>query len=290
MLKRIGAGICTAAVLALSLLPINTALAYDYSDYEEIMDRYEDVNYDEKVGDSRIYMHDMADLFTDDEEKDLIDAAGKFVKNEDHNVLFLTYSDAMGKSTMTFSDDYMDLLFPNDEDNVAFVIDMDNREIYINTMGVYLDELSLEEVDECIDAGYTHMPDGEYYKAMLKMSCYTLQYVNGGGIIGTPLFGIKLMDSLPVATLISAGISAIVAVVLLLNHRKANNKEKAQTYMNKDNGGYYKVADKQENFVNSYTTIDKDYYKPKESSSSGGGGGSHSSGGGRSHGGGGRSF
>ncbi len=289
MLKRIGAGICTAAVLALSLLPINTALAYDYSDYEEIMDMYEDDNYDEKVGDSRIYMHDMADLFTEDEEKDLIDAAGKFVKNEDHNVLFLTYSDAMGNTTMTFSDDYMDLLFPNDEDNVAFVIDMDNRKVYINTMGVYLDDLSAEEIDECIDAGYSHMPDGEYYDAMLKMSCYTLQYVNGGSIIGTPLFGIKLMDSLPVATLISVGMSAIVAIVLLLNHRKANNKEKAQTYMNKNNGGYYKVADKQENFVNTYTTVDKNYYKPKESSS-GGGGGRHSSGGGRSHGGGGRSF
>ena len=288
MLKRIGAGICTAAVLALSLLPINTALAYDYSDYEAIMEMYEDDNYDEKVGDSRIYMHDMADLFTEDEEKELIDAAGKFVKNEDHNVLFLTYSDAMGNTTMTFSDDYMDLLFPNDEDNVAFVVDMDNRKVYINTMGVYLDELSTEEIDECIDAGYAHMPDGEYYDAMLKMSCYTLQYVNGGSIIGTPLFGIKLMDSLPMATLISAGMSAIVAIVLVLNHRKANSKEKAQTYMNKNNGGYYKVADKQENFVNTYTTVDKNYYKPKESSS--GGGGSHSSGGGRSHGGGGRSF
>ena len=288
MFKKIGAGICAAFVLALSMMPINTAYAYDYSDYYEVMEYCEDSNYDEKVGDARIYMHDMADLFSDSEEEQLIEAAGKFVDGEAHNVLFLTYADALGRTTMTYSDDYMDILFPDEEDNVAFVIDMDNREIYINTMGVYLDELSLEEIDECIDAGYEYLPDGEYYDAMLRVSCYTLQYVNGGSIIGTPLFGARLGEVLPMSTLGSAGISAIVAIVLLLNHRKANKKENAQTYLEK--GGYYKVADKQENFVNSYTTIDKDYYKPKESSSSGGGGGSHSSGGGRSHGGGGRSF
>lgn len=287
MLKKIGAGICAAFVLALSVMPINIALAYDYSDYENVMNRYEDDNYDESCGDAKIYMHDMADLFTDEEEEQLIETAAKFVENEEHNVLFLTYDDAMGRTTMTYSDDYMDLLFPHDEDNIAFVIDMDNRKIYINTMGVYLDELSSEEIDECIDAGYEYMPDGYYYDAMLRVSAYTLQYVNGGSIMGTPLFGAKLMDVLPISTLGSAGLSAVVAIVLLLNHRKANNKEKAQTYLEK--GGYYKVADKQENYVDSYTRVHKDYYKPKESSSSGGGG-SHSSGGGRSHGGGGRSF
>ena len=287
MFKKIGASVCAAFVLALSILPIGVAHAYDYDDYYDVMDRYEDDNYAESAGSSTIYMHDMADLFTDEEEKNLIETASKFVDDIGHNVLFLTYNDAMGRSTMVYSDDYMDVLFPDTDENVAFVIDMDNREVYINTMGTYLDELNYTEIEECLDAGYDYMPDGKYYDAILRISAYTLQYVNGGSIVGTPLFGSKLLEVLPMSTIGSAGLSAIVAVVLLLNHRKANNKEKAQTYLEK--GGYYKVVDKKEDFVNSYTRVHKDYYKPKESSSSGGGG-SHSSGGGRSHGGGGRSF
>jgi uncharacterized membrane protein YgcG len=60
------------------------------------------------VGGCTVYIHDNADLLSDSEESDLIEDITNKCKNINYNILFLTTDDTGGKSTMVYSDDYMD--------------------------------------------------------------------------------------------------------------------------------------------------------------------------------------
>jgi uncharacterized protein len=213
---------------------------------------------------------------TDKEETELIEAIDEQCKGLSYNILFLTTDDANGKSTMSYSDDYMDKLFPEGtENNIAFVIDMDNRKIYINTMGKAIENLSDDEIDIGIDRGYDEIKSNDYDGCLLAMASYCLDELKG------PSFITLLLQATPFALLVTA----VVVVVLILRHNKINKTVAATSYLMKND---YDVIDKDETFVRSYETIQRDYYKPKSSSSSGGS--SHRSSSGRSHGGGGRSF
>ena len=102
---------------------------------------------DEYSEDQQVYIHDLASLLNSSEEQELRELAESYCENFDLNVLFLTTNDANNKSTMVYSDDYMDDLFPvGVENNIAFVIDMDNREYYVNTMGIAIDKLTDAEL------------------------------------------------------------------------------------------------------------------------------------------------
>lgn len=251
----------------------------------------------EIIGDSTIYFHDNANLLTKKDKEQIIGLLHD--KNADvisYNILFLTCDDVRGKTTMTYSDDYMDELFPDYEHNIAFVIDMDNREIYINTMGNAILSLTDKMIDAALDDAYPYIKNGQYGECLKAMASYCVPRLSdnpGTGATNSNIaaygFGTAIVQgmlgSMPIA-LIAAG---IIVTVLIFKHNSVNKAQSAVRYIEKNN---YKVLDKDEVFVRSYTTVQKDFYKPSSSSgsSSSGGGSSHRSSSGRSHGGGGRSF
>lgn len=254
----------------------------------------------ETVGEAEVYVHDLADLLSKSEEEALIDLADDLGSHLKYNILFLTTDDANNKSTMVWSDNYMDELFPIDEDNIAFVIDMDNREIYINTMGKSILCLTDSMIDIALDNAFDYVVDAEYYECMYSMASYCLPRLmndppaegvydeDGDG--NADSFGDAFVDGMVQGILPGGLVTVVVIVVLLLKHNKANKVISAQQYLGQDG---YKVEDKDEIYLRTYTNVHKGYYKPKSSSSSGGsrgGGSSHSSSSGRSHGGGGRRF
>ena len=128
------------------------------------------------VGNCHVYIHDDAKLLSGVEQEKLLGVVAKYAEKISFNILFLTYDDAQGKSTMTYSDDYMDNLFPyKAHDNIAFVIDMDNRQYYINTMGKAIEWLDAEEIDEALDKGYDYIADENYFRCLQAVSDYCLK-------------------------------------------------------------------------------------------------------------------
>ena len=243
----------------------------------------------QSYGNSTVYVDDLGDLLSISEENDLMTYFGGLFADRSYNILFLTTNDADGKSTMVWSDDYMDSKFPYDENNIAFVIDMDNREIYINTMGNATLCLTDNMIDKALDKGYNYISDYQYYDCLKAMADYCETKLNDN-----PGTGARDDDTMDVIAegaingLIPGGVvTGILCFILVMNHNKANKVQSATAYIGKDN---YEVKDKNEVFVRSYERVHHDYYKPKSSSSGGGGGSSHRSSSGRSHGGGGRRF
>lgn len=243
----------------------------------------EDV-YMEYHGNSAIYMHDLADLLTQEDESALMIHFGNEFEDLHYNVLFLTIDDAEGQSVTTYTDYYMNDLFPDYEHNIAFVIDMDNRKIHINTMGNAIKCLSDDKIDAAIDSAYNFISKEYYVDGLHAMAEYCVKYLsdNPDAAASKSAF----VDGL-VSGLIPGAIAAAAVVLILLGiHNKANKVQSATAYIGRDN---YVILNKTENHIRTYDTVQRNYYKPKSSSSGGGGGSSHSSGG-RSHGGGSRSF
>ena len=82
------------------------------------------------------YVYDEAGLLTADEIADLNDEIASFMEESGWNVYAVTTDDAQGKSATAYADDFFDEHSPEQEDGVALLIDMDNREITISTCGI----------------------------------------------------------------------------------------------------------------------------------------------------------
>ena len=237
--------------------------------------------------DTQIIVDDLANLLSSEEEDLLVERAKDRLGSKNYNILFLTYDDADGYSTMVYSDNYMDDLFPaGTENNIGFIIDMDNREIYINTMGGAIQSLSDYEIEEGLDVGYNYVSEQEYFECLDGMAAYAIPRLGGGyNADGSLSNSSKVVNGLKTGLVPSALITAVVVGILAISHNKANKSINSNTYVGRDD---YNLINKKEKYNRTYETVQKDYYKPKSSSS--GGGSSHRSSGGRSHGGGGRRF
>jgi uncharacterized protein len=242
-------------------------------------------------GNVDIYIHDNANTLSDSDEEQIAQTIKDLSDDLDFhlNALVLTYKDSNGKSAMVYSDDYMDDLFPSSENNIAFVIDYDNDELYLNTMGECITRINDYEVEDCIDAAWSYFEDYEDGKALNALAkaamkrlaepgyAYTDTDVDdeNGSVFGNLFHPYSLLGSL----------AASIVAVLIINgtHNKQNKPIKAAEYM-KNNG--FKVINKNENLVRTYQT--KTRIQSSSSGSRSGGGSSHRSSSGRSHGGGGR--
>ncbi len=119
-----------------------------------------------------VLIDDSANLFTDEEVDYISTSADDFASLNDFSVAVVTTDDAMGKSAMEYADDYYDnLIFDNgwSENGMCFLIDMDNREIYVSCAGLCVDEYSDYELDSIIDRGYDCVVNEEYFKCIISM-------------------------------------------------------------------------------------------------------------------------
>lgn len=234
--------------------------------------------------DEQVYMHDLADILTPSEEAELIKLTQGYCDGKDFNVLFLTTDSTDGLPTVSYSNYYANDFFPDDVDNnIIFVIDMDNREYNIDTMGETIQIITDAEIDEAMDNAASAMSNQDFARAFKNMATYCLSDVVQSSNSGFINIFLSLMLSNILWSLIP---TAIVVVLLIIRHNAANKQQPATQYLSKDN---YAVITKDERFVRTYETIQKDYYKPKSSGSSSGGSSGHMSGG-RAHGGGSRKF
>lgn len=231
-----------------------------------------------KASENRESVYDYADLLTNEEEKELQLFAKKY-EAENLAVIFLTIDDANGYSAMTYSDDFYDS-HGFGADGVLFMIDMDNREVYINTVGKCIGWLA-EDMDAILDATYTYAGDGNYYECLKETAKRAMRIVEGEQ---NPV--LALMQYTGTLAVISGVITAIVLIWMLVSHHSANGAIHASRYL----GNRFRVLNRKEHFLGCRDVVFHDYYRETTSSSGGGSGGSHRSSSGISHGGGGRKF
>lgn len=128
------------------------------------------------------YVYDEADLLTEEEEAKLQEYSERFLEEWDMNFLVVTTNDALGKSSMAYADDFYDEFFPesDQEDGVLYLIDMDNREIYLSTCGMASRYLTDDRIDYILDAAYNYVADGDYYGTFVAFFDETDYYLDQG--------------------------------------------------------------------------------------------------------------
>lgn len=243
---------------------------------------------------------DRADLLTASEEDQLQSSAKTLADSTGYDYFVVTTDDAGGKEARDYAEDYyMD--HKTTLDGVIYLIDMDNREVYIATSGIMRYYLDDERWNQALDDAYNYVVDGEYAKAFSAMLSDTEQYLKAGIRDKTytvdentgkvTYYETPKEYSLELYEILGSLLLGLLAAALIFGITVGKYKMKIgnYSYSYRDNS-QLKLHRRTDTLVNKVVTHRR---IPKEDSSSGGGGHSstvHTGSGGNSFGGGGRKF
>lgn len=237
---------------------------------------------------------DKAGLLSSSEEESLEQLLTSYIEETRTDLVILTTDDAEWKTSEAYADDFYDNgNFGYDGPQgtgVLFLIDMDNREIYISTCGDAIYYMTDSRIDAVLDACYNEVVDADYYGACREFLSMTRRYLLQDPY-AKPTLADRLKRSLrnsPVYLIVSALIG-LIAAGLMKRSAAYRNTTNYTTYQ--DQGNFHLVQ-REDFFLRETTTRQKIYRDEGRGSGSGGGGGSstHISSGGVTHGGGGRKF
>lgn len=227
------------------------------------------------VTENRVF--DQADLLSDAEEQSLERDIKQVRQEKKTDIVMVTTNDAEGKSSEAYADDFYDTHDFGYEDShgtgILFLIDMDNRNIWISTSGACMKYYTSSRIEDAIDTVYDELKAGQYAVVFSGLLSSVSEYMYDDTGFDMAYLGY--------AAIIGAILAGLVLLCLVVNRGGSVTVS----------SGSYLVASSKDVYRRSDIHYDTVVHKRKiESSSSGGGGGSHHSSGGFSHGGGGRSF
>ena len=243
------------------------------------------VNTEEKI-------YDFADLFTDEEEKEIYSTIMNYKNSTNLDLAIVTIDHNNKESAMVYADDFYDY---NDFDinGSLYLIDMDTREFYISTSGtalLYYNDYRIENTLSSIDYS---MINGNNKESVDILTTNLINYYNRGIPSGNSKYEIvdgKVVYKTPYIVFII--ISLIPAVIITIAYANRNKPVKLDKYSYDylvKNG--ISITNRIDKYINT-TTVS--HYSPISSdsggSSSGGGSSFHSGSSGISHGGGGHHF
>lgn len=240
-------------------------------------------------------VYDGAAIFTESEAGALEERIAAFEEVSGWNVYAVTTLDAMGKTARDYADDFFDEHSPEQEDGVALLIDMDNREITISTSGIAIRYLTDARIDSILDAAYVDVANGNYGACMMTLLSGVEQYYEVGILGGQYNYDTQtgrrsVYRSIePFEMWIAAGISIACGVIFyLFVVGKYRLRFGAYQYEYRENSRV-DLRVKEDRFVNQTLAQRR---IPKQTGNGGGSGRSstHSSSSGHSHGGGSRKF
>lgn len=210
---------------------------------------------------------DEADLLTDEEEETLLEDMKPIT--EYGNVAFVSISENPYHSTKSYAREFYESYFGQDSGTV-FLIDMDERYIWIQSDGAIYKRITTSYADTITDNVYSYASDQEYYCCASKAysQIYTLLE---GGKIAQPM---KYICNLLLAVILALLINFFI-VMWYSRSKKASASELLT-------GIYHKVDILNPTVTHTHQTK---RYSPQSSGgggghSGGGGGGGHSGGGG----------
>jgi uncharacterized protein len=112
-------------------------------------------------------VYDMADLFTDEEEQQLSGQAQTLSEKMKMEAVIVT-TEENSDSAQVFADGfYTEGGFGtgSDHSGILFLIDMDNRELYISTTGQMIRYMTDSRIEDVLDDVYGYASDADYYGA-----------------------------------------------------------------------------------------------------------------------------
>jgi len=235
-------------------------------------------------------VYDDADLLTDSQEQALADRISSYTAKYSCDIAIVTTSDAGGKTSQAYADAYAEKLgmsmIKEGYPGILFLIDMDNRQIYISTSGQAIGYYSDSRVNTVLDDCYGPVSGQDYYgscRAFLNgVHSYMGISPSKSGRMG--LFGILVR----LAVSLAAG-----ALITLLMVKRAGGRvtTTGATYLD---ASASRITGQTDRFINKTVTqrvIPRNTGGDGGGGGMGGGGGSfHTSSGGGVHGGGGRGF
>lgn len=223
--------------------------------------------------DSSEKVYDYADLFSYSEEEKLFEKINNYIDTYNIDMAIVTIDENPKLSSQSYAESFFttnNMGIGNNDDGILFLIDMDNRKMWIATHGSAVGIYD-SYIDPILDDCYFYISDDEYYEcAMTFVEQSASSYKKNerkGWIVG---FAIAI------------GISLIVPTVFCLvkksKHKAVRLATQANLYMDKSS---FQITKAEDVFSHSHTSR----VAKSTSSSSGGRGG-----GGGGFGGGGRSF
>lgn len=247
-------------------------------------------------------VYDYADLLSEEEEESLQEYAKKMSDAWEMNVLVVTTEDAQGKTSAEYADDFYDTKFPEEaeEDGMLYLIDMDNREIYLFTSGTAIRYLTDDRIEMILDSAYGYVAEGDYYGTFQAFFDESESYLYKGipkdqynydtetGEIDYYEEPMRITFGEVIFAFVVALIPALITVFII----KGTYQLKFEDFhYGADTDSDVKLSVRSDVLINRFVTHRK---IPKDTGNTGRSGGSrssvHRSSSGRSHGGGGRKF
>jgi len=213
------------------------------------------------------YVVDDAGLFTDAQAAELEEKLTQVSEELGMDIVVVTTNDTGYKSTMDYADDAFDY-GGYGADGVLYLIDMDNRELWISTTGKAMDQISDDSIDSMLDEIFGYVSQEDYFGSAMAFADLCVDYCS-----------FDLVSTLLISLVVGFVIALIVTGIMKGQLNNVQAKAGAADYMKP---GSLNITEARDLFL--YRHIDR-RAKPKDSGSS-----SHTSSSGRSHGGGGRSF
>ena len=257
------------------------------------------------VSAEEIHVYDHADLLAVQEEEYLDNLAAEHAEQWNMNFLMVTTDDTDGKSAMEYADDFYDAQFPDDseEDGILYLIDMDNREIYLSTSGLAIRYLTDDRVDDILDEAFGYVADGDYYGTFVTFMEETERYLIDGIPEDQYNYDVNTGEidyyqepmRITFGEFLFAFAVALIPAAITVGAIKAKYQLKFEDlHYDSYTDSYVQLSVKTDRLVNKSVTHRRIPNYTGSSGGSSGGGGSrssvHTSSSGRSHGGGGRKF
>lgn len=253
------------------------------------------------AGMSAIY--DYAGLFPWEEYNEINDELQRLYDETDMDYLVVTITDAEGKSSQEYADDFYEDSGAGTGDNhsgMLYLIDMDNREIYISTEGDMLRYLTDERLDVILDNAYEEVADGNYAASALSVLRDTGDFIAEGIPEDQYNYSSETGDidpyfeeESPLLALLFGSVMGLIAALCFFFSVRGRYRLSFKTYhypLSEKSG--LKLTVSEDRLINQFVTH-RHIPKPTTSSSGPSGSGrttTHRSSSGRVHGGGGRKF
>lgn len=243
-------------------------------------------------------VYDGASLLTDSEISSLNEKITALQQTSGWNIYAVTTDNAEGKTAKAYADDFFDAHSPEQEDGVALLIDMDNREIYLSTCGEAIRYLTDARLDVILDDAYGYAGNGNYADCLNAMvdgvaACYERGINRNQYNYDTETGKVSVYRSLTLSEIVVAVLVSLVAGGAFFGITVGKYRLKLDTwrYPFRDYGEVnLQVCD--DRYINKFVTHRR---IPRQTGnggrgSSGGRSSTHRSSSGRSHGGSGRKF
>jgi uncharacterized protein len=198
------------------------------------------VNEEEKI-------YDFADLYTDEEEKNLYSAVYDYTQRRNLDLVIVTINDNF-ESTQEYADDFYDYNnfgYGTDRDGLLFLVDMENRYVYISATGGAMSLYPDVECNMITEQVYTYFSDQNYYDGTYQMiktldTYYEISY-NDSNI---DEYKYNTADVNYLYVFIFATVCTIIGIVILI---KRNDLVKVATtseeYYDKGSIGVHRIKD-----------------------------------------------